>query len=157
MTGVQTCALPISIPEDALLSGPLEPTNEGYALAKIVGLKLCEKYHRQYGKRFVSAMPTNMYGPNDNFHPDRSHVIPGMMRRFHEAKEQGARSVTVWGSGMPKREFLYVDDFAEAALTIMDRYEEPTTINVGTGEDVDRKSTRLNSSHIPLSRMPSSA
>ena len=127
---------PQPIREESLLSGPLEPTNEGYALAKIVGLKLCEKYHRQYGKRFVSAMPTNMYGPNDNFHPDHSHVIPGMMRRFHEAKEQRASSVTVWGSGMPRREFLYVDDFAEAALVIMDRYEEPTTINVGTGDDV---------------------
>lgn len=127
---------PQPIQEEALLSGALEPTNEGYALAKIAGLKLCEKFQRQYGKRFVSVMPTNMYGPNDNFHPNHSHVIPGMMRRFHEAKEQGSSSVTVWGSGMPRREFLYVDDFAEAALTIMDRYEEPTTINVGTGEDV---------------------
>ncbi len=127
---------PQPIAEEALLSGPLEPTNEGYALAKIAGLKLCEKFHSQYGKRFVSVMPTNMYGPNDNFHPDHSHVIPGMMRRFHEAKEQGVRAVTVWGTGQPRREFLYVDDFAEAALVIMDQYEEPTTINVGTGEDV---------------------
>lgn len=127
---------PQPIQEEALLSGPLEPTNEGYALAKIAGLKLCEKFHQQYGKCFVSVMPTNMYGPNDNFHPAHSHVIPGMMRRFHEAKVQGAPSVEVWGTGSPRREFLYVDDFAEAALVVMERYDEPTTINVGTGEDV---------------------
>ena len=127
---------PQPIPESALLSGPLEPTNEGYALAKIAGLKLCEKYNQQYGKRFVSAMPTNMYGPNDNFHPDHSHVIPGMMRRFHEAKTQNLQSVTVWGTGKPMREFLHVDDFAEAALTLMEHYDEPGTVNVGTGEDV---------------------
>lgn len=127
---------PQPIAEEALLSGPLEPTNEGYALAKIAGLKLCEKYHQQYGKSFVSVMPTNMYGPNDNFHPNHSHVIPGMMRRFHESKLMGAPSVTVWGTGTPRREFLYVDDFAEAALVVMEKYEEPTTLNVGTGEDV---------------------
>lgn len=127
---------PQPIPEEALLSGPLEPTNEGYALAKIAGLKLCEKFHQQYGKSFVSVMPTNMYGPNDNFHPEHSHVIPGMMRRFHEAKVHGDPYVTVWGTGSPRREFLYVDDFAEAALTVMERYDEPTTLNVGTGEDV---------------------
>ncbi len=127
---------PQPIPEEALLSGPLEPTNEGYALAKIAGLKLCEKYSQQYGKRFVSVMPTNMYGPNDNFHPEHSHVIPGMMRRFHEAKLSGAPSVTVWGTGSPRREFLYVDDFAEASLMVMEHYDEPVTLNVGTGEDV---------------------
>ena len=127
---------PQPIPEEALLSGPLEPSNEGYAIAKIAGLKLCEKYHRQYGKSFISVMPTNMYGPNDNFHPDHSHVIPGMLRRFHEAKVRGAPSVTVWGTGTPKREFLYVDDFAEAALTVMENYNGPETINIGTGEDV---------------------
>ncbi len=127
---------PQPIQEEALLSGPLEPTNEGYALAKIAGLKLCEKFHQQYGKCFVSVMPTNMYGPNDNFHPAHSHVIPGMMRRFHEAKVQGAPAVEVWGTGSPRREFLYVDDFAEAALVVMERYDEPSTINVGTGEDV---------------------
>ena len=127
---------PQPIPEEALLSGPLEPTNEGYAVAKIAGLKLCEKFHKQYGKCFVSVMPTNMYGPNDNFHPDHSHVIPGMMRRFHEARMSGAPTVTVWGTGSPRREFLYVDDFAEAALTVMETYDQPEIVNVGTGEDV---------------------
>lgn len=127
---------PQPISEDALLSGPLEPTNEGYAIAKIAGLKLCEKYNRQYGKCFVSVMPTNMYGPNDNFHPEGSHVIPGMMRRFHEAQLQGAPYVTVWGTGEPKREFLYVDDFAEASLMVMESYDNPATLNVGTGQDV---------------------
>jgi GDP-L-fucose synthase len=127
---------PQPIPESALLSGALEPTNEGYALAKIAGLKLCEKYNEQYGKCFISAMPTNMYGPWDNFHPDHSHVIPGMMRRFHEAKIQELPSVTVWGSGRPRREFLHADDFADAALLLMEQYVEPGTINVGTGEDV---------------------
>jgi GDP-L-fucose synthase len=124
------------ITEDALLAGPLEPTNEGYALAKIAGLKLCEKYNMQHGKCFVSVMPTNMYGPNDNFHPEHSHVIPGMMRRFHEAKLSGDPYVTVWGSGAPRREFLHVDDFADAALVVMERYDEPRTLNVGTGVDV---------------------
>jgi len=127
---------PQPIPEEALLSGPLEPTNEGYAVAKIAGLKLCEKFHKQYGKCFVSVMPTNMYGPCDNFHPDHSHVIPGMMRRFHEARLCGAPTVTVWGTGSPRREFLYVDDFAEAALTVMETYDQPEIVNVGTGEDV---------------------
>jgi GDP-L-fucose synthase len=127
---------PQPIVEEALLSGPLEPTNEGYAIAKIAGLKLCEKYNRQYGKCFISVMPTNMYGPNDNFHPEGSHVIPGMMRRFHEAQRQGTSHVTVWGTGEPKREFLYVDDFAVAALRVMECYDNPATLNVGTGEDV---------------------
>jgi GDP-L-fucose synthase len=127
-------AQPIS--ESALLTGPLEPTNEGYALAKIAGLKLCEKYQQQYKKRFISAMPTNLYGEGDNFHPNHSHVIPGMMRRFHEAKVQGTPSVVVWGSGKPRREFLYVDDLAEAVVLLLQRYEEPQTINVGTGEDI---------------------
>ena len=127
---------PQPITEEALLSGPLEPTNEGYAIAKIAGLKLCEKFYKQYGKCFISVMPTNMYGPNDNFHPDHSHVIPGMMRRFHEAARGGASSVTVWGTGAPRREFLYADDFAEAALTVMESYNEPEFLNVGTGDDV---------------------
>ncbi|MDX1584792.1 MAG: GDP-L-fucose synthase [Thermoanaerobaculia bacterium] len=122
--------------EDALLTGPLEPTNEGYALAKIAGLKLCEHYQRQFGKRFVSVMPTNLYGPGDNFHPLDSHVIPGMMRRFHEAKESGAGEVIVWGSGTPRREFLYVDDLARAIILLMETYEDAETINVGTGSDV---------------------
>ncbi len=124
------------ITEESLLAGPLEPTNEGYAIAKIAGLKLCEKFNQQYGKKFVSVMPTNMYGPQDNFHPEHSHVIPGMMRRFHEAKVSGAPVVTVWGSGSPRREFLSSDDFAEAALVVMEKYDEPATLNVGTGEDV---------------------
>lgn len=122
--------------EDALLTGPLESTNEGYALAKIAGLKLCEHYQRQYGRRFISAMPTNLYGPGDNFHPMNSHVIPGMMRRFHEAKISGASAVTVWGSGEPQREFLHVDDLADALHLFMMRYEEPVTVNIGSGEEV---------------------
>jgi GDP-L-fucose synthase len=121
--------------EDALLTGPLEATNEGYAIAKIAGLKLCEYYQRQHGKRFISAMPTNLYGPWDNFHPDQSHVIPGMMRRFHEAAAVGAPEVVVWGSGTPRREFLHVDDLADAVYLLMQVYEEPGFINVGTGED----------------------
>ncbi len=123
------------IKEESLLTGPLEPTNEGYALAKIAGLKLCEKYFLQYGKKFVSVMPTNLYGPNDNYHPENSHVIPGMLRRFHEAKVRGDSQVTIWGSGTPRREFLYVDDLATALRTIMVSYEQPSTINVGTGKD----------------------
>jgi GDP-L-fucose synthase len=126
---------PQPIREESLLSGPLEGTNEGYAIAKIAGLKLCEMYRRQYGKDFISAMPTNLYGPGDNFHPEHSHVIPGMMRRFHEAKEKGRKEVSVWGSGTPKREFLHVDDLAASLLVVMDKYESPQTINVGTGEE----------------------
>ncbi|MGA7616346.1 MAG: GDP-L-fucose synthase [Thermoanaerobaculia bacterium] len=127
---------PQPIREESLLTGPLEETNEAYAIAKIAGLKLCEKYNTQQGKRFISAMPTNLYGPGDNFHPTASHVIPGMMRRFHEAKRAGASSVTVWGTGTPRREFLHVDDLAAACILLMDVYEQPQTINVGTGEDV---------------------
>lgn len=126
---------PQPIKEEYLLTGPLEPTNEGYAVAKIAGLKLCEKYNQQYGKRFISAMPTNLYGPGDNFHPEHSHVIPGMMRRFHEAKEFGKNGVVVWGTGKPKREFLHVDDLAEALVLLLQTYEDPHVINVGTGED----------------------
>lgn len=123
------------IKESALLSGPLEPTNEGYALAKIAGLKLCEKFQTQYGCNFVSLMPTNLYGPGDNFHPEHSHVIPGLMRRFHEAKLSSANEVVVWGTGKPMREFLFVDDLAEAVHVVMEKYDEPTTLNVGTGQD----------------------
>lgn len=126
---------PQPLKEEYLLSGPLEPSNEGYALAKIAGLKMCEKYMEQYQRRFVSVMPTNLYGPGDNFHPEHSHVIPGMMRRFHHAKVNNLPEVVIWGSGTPKREFLYVDDLASAVLFVLDCYEGPGTINVGTGVD----------------------
>jgi len=126
---------PQPIPETALLTGPLEPTNEGYALAKIAGMKLCEYIHRQHRRRFISAMPNNLYGINDNFHPHHSHVIPGMMRRFHEAKLSRAPEVVIWGTGRVLREFVEVDDLAEALLLVMEKYEEPTTINIGSGEE----------------------
>ena len=131
--------------EDVLLTGALEPTNEPYAIAKIAGIKLCESYNRQYGMRYRSVMPTNLYGINDNFHPENSHVIPALMRRFHEAKVNNAREVVVWGSGTPRREFLYVEDMAEACLHVMnldqETYEANTRpmlshINIGTGEDL---------------------
>lgn len=122
--------------EDALLTGPLEPTNEGYALAKIAGLKLCEMYQRQYGKRFISAMPTNLYGPHDSFHAENSHVVPGMLRRFHEAKQARTPEVTIWGTGKAMRELLYVDDVADALYLMMQTYEKPEFVNIGTGEDV---------------------
>ncbi|WP_020210044.1 GDP-L-fucose synthase [Gilvimarinus chinensis] len=130
--------------EDALLTGTLEPTNEPYAIAKIAGIKLCESYNRQYGRDYRSVMPTNLYGPNDNFHPENSHVIPALIRRFHEAKERGDSSVTAWGSGSPMREFLHVDDMAAACVFVMNlnnaTYQEHTQpmlshINVGTGVD----------------------
>ncbi|MDP5307541.1 GDP-L-fucose synthase [Paracoccus spongiarum] len=131
--------------EDALLTGVLEPTNEPYAIAKIAGIKLCESYNRQHGTDFRSVMPTNLYGPGDNFHPENSHVLPALIRRFHEAAREGAGSVTIWGSGAPRREFLHVDDMAEAALFVLDLpkadYDANTEpmlshINVGSGEDI---------------------
>lgn len=127
---------PQPIREEYLLTGPLEPTNEWYALAKITGVKACDAYRQQYGCHFISAMPTNLYGPNDNFHPDGSHVIPGLIRRFHEAKLAGQSTLTVWGTGTPRREFLHVDDLAVACVFLMDKYDEAGPINVGTGEDI---------------------
>ncbi|MEM9475763.1 MAG: GDP-L-fucose synthase [Pseudomonadota bacterium] len=131
--------------EDALLTGTLEATNEPYAIAKIAGIKLCESYNRQYGRDYRSVMPTNLYGPGDNFHPDNSHVLPALMRRFHEAKRDDVETVTIWGTGTPRREFLHVDDMAEASLFVMtlaqDTYAANTSpmlshINVGTGSDI---------------------
>ena len=127
---------PQPIPESALLTGPLEPTNEAYALAKIAGIKLCQSYRRQYGSNFISAMPTNLYGPNDNFDLQSSHVLPAMIRKFHDAKQEGRREVEIWGSGTPRREFLHVDDLADACVFLMDNFEEDEHINVGTGEDL---------------------
>lgn len=123
------------ITEDQLLTSPLEPTNEAYALAKICGLKLCEYYRREYGVLFHSAMPTNLYGPGDNYHPDHSHVLPALIRRFHEAKENGAAEVTIWGTGSPRREFLYVDDLADALVHLMSLDNPPDWVNVGSGID----------------------
>jgi GDP-L-fucose synthase len=123
------------ITEDALLGGPLEPTNEGYALAKIAGIKLCETYRSQYGCDFISAMPTNLYGPGDNFDLEGGHVLPALMRRFHEAAQAGVDTVGVWGSGTPRREFLHVDDLADACLHLMDHYSDAGHVNVGTGID----------------------
>jgi len=122
--------------EDALLTGPLEPTNEGYALAKIAGIKMCETYRRQFGCDFISAMPTNLYGPGDNFDLENSHVLPALMRKFHESRGHGDAQVEVWGTGSPKREFLHVDDLADACRHLMDVYSEDTHINVGTGSDL---------------------
>jgi len=127
---------PQPIKEEYLLTGPLEKTNEAYAVAKIAGLKSCEAYRKQYGCRFISAMPTNLYGPNDNFDLTSSHVVPALIRKFHEARINGAAEVAVWGSGRPRREFLYVDDLADACLFLMDNYEGEGTINVGSGEDL---------------------
>jgi GDP-L-fucose synthase len=133
------------MPEDALLTGKLEPTNEPYAVAKIAGIKLCESYNRQYGCDFRSVMPTNLYGPGDNYHPENSHVLPAMIRRFHEAKTHGAPSVVIWGTGSPKREFLHVDDMARACVHVMDLPRETyaahtevmtSHLNVGSGEDL---------------------
>jgi GDP-L-fucose synthase len=135
-----TCIYPRMAPqplkEDYLLTGPLEATNEWYAVAKIAGIKLCQAYHKQYGCRFISAMPTNLYGPGDNFDLQTSHVLPALIRKFHEAKVRGDSSVTIWGSGKPRREFLHVDDCADACVYLMNVYEEYDIINIGTGEDI---------------------
>lgn len=138
---------PQPMKEEHLLTGPLEPTNEPYAIAKIAGIKLCESYNRQYSAQFIAVMPTNLYGPGDNFHPENSHVLPGLIRRFHEAKLQSASEVIVWGSGTPRRELLYVDDMAAGCLHLMEMADEPIRkelliyprpcfVNLGTGEDV---------------------
>ena len=124
------------IAEDALLTGPLEPTNEWYALAKIAGIKLCQAYRRQHGVDFISAMPTNLYGPGDNFDLNSSHVIPALIRKAHEAKRSGADSFTLWGSGRPRREFLHVDDCADAIVLLANVYSDDLHVNVGSGEDV---------------------
>jgi GDP-L-fucose synthase len=122
--------------EDQLLTGALEPTNEAYAIAKIAGIKLCQAYRAQYGDDFISAMPTNLYGPNDNFDLASSHVLAAMIRKFHDAKLAGAREVVIWGTGTPRRELLHVDDLADACVFLMDRYDQASHINVGTGEDL---------------------
>jgi GDP-L-fucose synthase len=127
------------ITEDSLLTGPLEPTNEAYAIAKIAGLKLCQSYRKQYGDNFISVMPTNLYGENDNFDLETSHVLPALIRKFHEAKESNSPTVTAWGTGSPMREFLYVDDLADACIHLMQTYNEGDIVNIGTGEDVTIK------------------
>jgi GDP-L-fucose synthase len=127
---------PQPIPETALLAGPLEPTNEPYAVAKIAGIKLCESYNRQFGTNFVSVMPTNLYGPGDNFDLQNSHVLPAMLRKFHEAKERRDAQVVLWGTGTPRREFLHVDDMARACVFLMERWNGSEIVNIGCGEDV---------------------
>lgn len=130
---------PQPMPESCLLTSALEQTNEAYALAKISGLKYCEYLRRQYGADFISVMPTNLYGPGDNYHPENSHVLPALIRRFHEAKESGAESVTCWGDGSPLREFLYVDDLAELCVFLMNNYSDAETVNAGTGKELTIK------------------
>ena len=135
-----TCIYPKMAPqplkEEYLLTGPLEPTNEWYAVATIAGIKMCQAYQRQYGCKFISAMPTNLYGPEDNFDLETSHVMPALIRKFHEAKTANAPTVTVWGSGKPLREFLHVDDCAAACLFLMDQYDDEGIVNIGVGEDI---------------------
>jgi GDP-L-fucose synthase len=129
--------------EDALLSGPLEETNKAYALAKIAGIIMCQSYNRQYGTDYISVMPTNLYGPNDNYHPENSHVLPALIRRFHEAKVSGAPNVTIWGTGVALREFLYSDDLADACVFLMQNYDEDEIVNIGSGEEVSIKHLAL--------------
>ena len=134
---------PQPLKEDALLTGLLEPTNEPYAIAKIAGIKLCDAYRAQYGCNFISLMPTNLYGPNDNYDLNNSHVLPALLRKFHEAKIKGENQVVVWGTGSPLREFLHVDDLAEACFYLMQHYNEPHLINVGSGEEISIKELAL--------------
>jgi len=135
-----TCVYPRNCPqpivEESLLGGSLEPTNEAYAIAKIAGVKLCQYYRRQFGANFTSAMPTNLYGPGDNYHPEHSHVLPGLIGRFYEAAKRGNKSVTIWGTGTPRREFLHVDDLADALVHLLAMTDAPDWINVGTGKDI---------------------
>ena len=130
---------PQPLKEDYLLTGPLEPTNEPYAIAKIAGIKLCDAYRSQYGCNFISAMPTNLYGPNDNYDLQNSHVLPALLRKFHEAKKRNEPSVEIWGTGTPRREFLHVDDLAEACYFLLKNYDDPGLVNIGTGTDVSIK------------------
>lgn len=134
---------PQPLKEDYLLTGPLEPTNEPYAIAKITGIKLCDAYRDQYGCNFISCMPTNLYGPGDNYDLEKSHVLPALLRKFHEAKKLGQSSVTLWGTGTPKREFLHVDDLADACYFLMQHYNEPGLVNIGTGSDIAIKDLAL--------------
>lgn len=134
---------PQPLKEEYLLTGPLEQTNEPYAIAKIAGIKLCDAYRDQYGCNFISVMPTNLYGYNDNYHPENSHVLPALIRKFHEAKSKGEQTVTIWGSGSPKREFLFAADLADACYFLMETYNEPNLINIGTGEDLSIKELAL--------------
>ena len=136
------------ISEEALLTGPLEPTNEAYALAKIAGLKMCDAFRKQHGCNFISAMPTNLYGPGDNYHPENSHVLPALIRRFHEAVRDGKNEVVCWGSGSPKREFLHVDDLAKGLLHLMDHHNSEGWINIGTGEDLTIKELALTIANV---------
>jgi GDP-L-fucose synthase len=129
--------------EESLLTGSLEPTNEPYAIAKIAGIKMCETYREQYGANFISCMPTNLYGPGDNYDLKNSHVLPALIRKFHEAKQAGSAQVEIWGTGSPKREFLHVDDLAKACVFLLENYNEKETINVGTGEDISIKNLAL--------------
>jgi GDP-L-fucose synthase len=129
-------AAPQPMPESCLLTGPLEPTNQWYAIAKIAGIKMCQAYRQQYGFNALNVMPTNLYGPEDNFHLENAHILPALMRRFHEAKERKDATVSVWGTGTPKREFLHVDDLAQACLFLMENYESGEVVNVGVGKDI---------------------
>ena len=129
--------------EDSLLTDALEPTNEPYAIAKIAGIKMCENYKRQYGDNFISVMPTNLYGPNDNYDLNNSHVLPALIRKFHTAKQEGAGHVMIWGTGSPKREFMHVDDLASACIYLMEHYEGEELINIGVGEDISIKDLAL--------------
>jgi GDP-L-fucose synthase len=134
---------PQPLKEEYLLTGVLEPTNEPYAIAKIAGIKMCDAYRAQYGCNYISVMPTNLYGYNDNYHPENSHVLPALIRRFHEARVQNLPDVTIWGTGSPKREFLFADDLAEACFYLMQNYDEEGLVNIGTGEDISIKDLAL--------------